>query len=331
MIWEWVSSAEQSLRGTSLATWALLAVAGILGVLLPVALLRTERTFANGLLAALTFAALAVAITTQFKKAPPDPPIAERSPGFTLTSAVPALACIHDMAGEAALGACERVLFGAPDTVAAAVVYASALLNRLTSRDDVAAAGREMTPQLSALRRAVERDRYGIFAYVLASRDNCRPESCGAYAAMTDHRQVAANMNDLIYEGLVSRYAPTWNAAVPPPMPSAQIALSSGRPSTVDFPTAASIPPVNIMSAEPPSGASPNTGSAELPAAAPAGANNALASERSGAREGARKTPGSSRSDNPTSPNSREKRQRGPKQSTSPEAEGPVQLTPADR
>ena len=32
-----------------------------------------------------------------------------------------------------------------------------------------------MTPELQALRRAVERDRYGLMAYVLVVRDHCTP------------------------------------------------------------------------------------------------------------------------------------------------------------
>ena len=34
-----------------------------------------------------------------------------------------------------------------------------------------------LTPELQALRRAVERDRYGLMAYVLMARDHCTPAS----------------------------------------------------------------------------------------------------------------------------------------------------------
>lgn len=316
MTWDWTNSTDQLWRGF-LPPWALLALAGLIGLVLLVTLLRVERTFANGLLAALTLAALAVALASQFRTA--ERTTSDRPAGLALASSVPALACIDDMAGETALTACEKVLFGAPDTVAAAVVYASAQLNRLTALGDAAAANREMTPQLSALRRAIERDRYGIFAYVLASRDNCHPEQCGAYAAMTDHNQVAANMNDLIYEGLVSRYAPSWNA---PPAPSAQAALMVGRPTTIDFPTAASIPPVTIMSAEPPPSASaPPTVSAvapstETPAAQPEAAKRPTARPRSQGSDpsAAAKTRRPAQSQRQSAPPGR--------------AEGPVQLTP---
>lgn len=328
MSWDWISSIEQSLRGWPVSAWGLLAVAGLLGLLLPVVLLRTERSFANGLLAALTFAALAVAVATQLKTGSPDRVAFDRPPGIVSIATAPAIACVDDMAGETALAACEKVLFGAPDTVAAAVHYASIQLSRLTAVGDVAAANREMSPQLFALRRAVERDRYGIFAYVLASRDNCQPEACTAYSAMTDHNQIAANMNDLIYEGLVSRYAPTWNAAGQGPSPAAQAALS-GRPSTIDFPTAASIPPVNIMSAEPPPVAASNATQAAPSAAAPVIANNSPAAETPRESEGAKKSAARARSAGTTSSIGRAKRQPSAKQSAS-EPEGPVQLTPAN-
>lgn len=314
MTWDW-NSTDQLWRAGSLPSWVLLALAGLIGLVLLVTLLRVERTFANGLLAALTLAALAIALASQFRTA--ERTTSDRPAGFTLSAFVPALACVDDMAGETALTACEKVLFGAPDTIAAAVFYAAAQLNRLTALGDAAAANREMTPHLAALRRAVERDRYGIFAYVLASRDNCQPEQCAAYAAMTDHNQVAANMNDLIYEGLVSRYAPSWNAT---PASSAQAALTVGRPTTIDFPTAASIPPVNIMSAEPPPSVAPPAVSAapatETPAAQPE------ASKRSSAR---------SRSQGDPSAAAKARRPaQSPKQSAPPSraAEGPVQLTP---
>ena len=78
-----------------------------------------------------------------------------------------------------------------------------------------------MTPELQALRRAVERDRYGLMAQVLLARDHCTPTECAAFRSLTDSRQIAANMDEHTYDGLVARYAPSWN--VPPPV------LSAGR------------------------------------------------------------------------------------------------------
>lgn len=324
MTLDWTSSTDQLLRATSLPAWALLAVAGLLGLVLFVTLLRTERSVANGLLAALTLAALALALASQLRTASPERSL-ERVSGLALGSSVPALACIDDMAGETALAACEKVLFGAPEIVAAAVLYASSQLHRLTAIGDASAANREMTPQLFALRRAIERDRYGLFAYVLASRDNCQPEQCAAYAAMTDHNQVAANMNDLIYEGLVSRYAPSWNATATT-LPTAQAALTTGKPTSFDFPSAASIPPVTIMSAEPSS--APAT--ATVPSAP---TSNVPATETPITEQDAAKKPAArQRSPTTTSSVAKQKRQQSSqRQFQSREPDGPVQLTPGDR
>ena len=41
-------------------------------------------------------------------------------------------------------------------------------------------ANRNLTPDVEALRRAVERDRYGLMAYVLVARDHCTPQDCRA-------------------------------------------------------------------------------------------------------------------------------------------------------
>ena len=160
------------------------------------------------------------------------------------------------------LAACEKVLFGSADVAAAAVSYAAARITQLTSFGDVASANKNMTPELATLRRSVERDRYGLMAYVLSARDRCQPAQCAAYRSLTDHNQIAANMDERVYEGLILRYSPSWNApATPAPAPAATAALPpslpTGKPTNADFPSAASTPPVNIMTPEPPIAAAP--------------------------------------------------------------------------
>jgi hypothetical protein len=134
--------------------------------------------------------------------------------------------------------------------------YAASQITRVTAFGDAAAASSSMTTEQLAVRRAVERDRYGLMAYVLAVRDHCRASECAAFRALTDHRQLTANMDERTYEGLVSRYALSWNA---PAASAPVVALSpsplSGKPTNADFPSAASTPPVNIMTPEP--GAAP--------------------------------------------------------------------------
>jgi hypothetical protein len=181
---------------------------------------------------------------------------------------------VDDLAGETVLAACEKVLFGSADAAAAAVSYAAARLTRLTSFGDVASANNNMTPELSTLRRSVERDRYGLMAYVLSARDRCQPADCAAYRSLTDHNQVAANMDERVYEGLVLRHSASWNAPVTSAAPAAGAiaalppSLPTGKPTNAEFPSAASTPPVNIMTPEPPLGPA-----APVPRPAPAAAN----------------------------------------------------------
>ena len=74
--------------------------------------------------------------------------------------------------------ACEKALFGSAELAAAAVAYAASQITLLTSLGDVATANKEDGSDLLALRRAVERDRYGLMAYVLMARDRCTPTAC---------------------------------------------------------------------------------------------------------------------------------------------------------
>ena len=175
------------------------------------------------------------------------------------TAPLPQLSCIDELAGDAVLAACEKALFGSAEAVAAAVGYAASQITLLTSLGDVATANKGAGSDLLALRRAVERDRYGLMAYVLTVRDRCTPSACRAFRSLTETRQIASNMEDHVYESLVMRYAASWNApqaaagmiaALPPSVPT-------GKPTNAEFPTAASTPPVNIMTPEPPLGAAP--------------------------------------------------------------------------
>src|SRR5258708_2706177 len=100
---------------------------------------------------------------------------------------------------------------------------------------------------------------------LLAARDHCTAADCPAFRALTDYHQIVVNMDERTYEGLIARYAPMWN--VPPPTaPVAALAPSipTGKPTNAEFPSAASTPPVSIMTPE------PGTSAARAAAAAPA-------------------------------------------------------------
>jgi hypothetical protein len=261
MNWAWPSSLDEIWRSPAFPMWLTLAAAGFFALVLLITLLRAERSVANGALTVITLLAIGIAVAATIRGFGPDATSTARGTQQpqSMTAALPALSCIDDLAGETVLAACEKVLFGSADAAAAAVSYAAARITQLTSFGDVASANKDMTPELSALRRSVERDRYGLIAYVLSVRDRCQPGQCAAYQSLTDHNHIAANMDERIYDGLILRYSASWNA---PATPAAAVAvlppsLPTGKPTNAEFPSAASTPPVNIMTPEPPIAAAP--------------------------------------------------------------------------
>lgn len=266
MNWAWTASLDQLWRSPSFPIWATLIAGVFFGLVLLVTLFRAEKSMANGALAVITLLAIAVAVASGLR-------------GFgggnrTIVASnqsiqqpvllLPALSCLDGLAGENVEAACERALFASADSTAAAVSYTASQITRLTSLGDTVAASKVMTPELSALRRVIERDRYGLAAQVLLTREKCSPTACDMFRSLSNWRRISENMADGAYEGLVGRYAANWTAQPPlapqpsvASIPSAALAgvpgaVSPGRPSTVEFPTAASIPPVNIMGTEPP-------------------------------------------------------------------------------
>jgi hypothetical protein len=235
-----------------------LAAAGFFGIIVLITLLRAEKSVANGALTVITLVAVGIAVAATLRgygAAGGAGPTETPSPP-QVNASLPALSCIDDLAGETVLAACEKVLFGSSESVAAAVSYTSARLGRLTALGDVTAANRNMTPELQALRRSIERDRYGLAAYVLLVRDHCTPSDCAAFGSLTDRNQISANMEERIYDGLVTRYSPSWNAPAPAaaaigPLAGFPPSMPTGRPTNAEFPTAASTPPVSIMNPEP--------------------------------------------------------------------------------
>jgi hypothetical protein len=278
MNWAWASSLDQVWRSPAFPMWLTLAAAGFFGIIVLVTLLRADKSVANGALTVISLLAIGITWATTVRGFGPAAGAGAagqpQSPA-QLTAALPALSCVDDIAGETVLAACEKTLFGSAESTAAAVSYAASRLTRLTALGDVAAANRNMTPELQALRHSIERDRYGLAAYVLLTRDHCTPSDCAAFRALTDHNQIVANMDERVYDGLIVRYAASWNApapvgavaALPSSMPTS---MPTGKPTNAEFPSAASTPPVSIMNPEP----SPGQAAARAAAAA-AAANTA--------------------------------------------------------
>src|SRR5262245_10089751 len=180
-----------------------------------------------------------------------------------------ALGCLDAIAGETVEGACEKALFASPEATAAAVSYVAAQLSLLASARELGRPG-GTNPGMLALRRALEADRFGIVAHVLAVRDGCAPDQCSAFAWLRDTSRINVNLAERPFDARINTYAANRPAAggralastPPSPAPSA----AAKAPNNLYFPSATSIPPVNIMPAEPPPAQRPpqaTTGAAE--------------------------------------------------------------------
>jgi len=179
------------------------------------------------------------------------------------------LACLDDGGGETVENACEKLVFGQAQSAASAVAYMDA---RLTLLADGLAFARKDDPDfaraLAGLRRAIELDRFGVAAHVLATRDGCTAERCAAFALLKDANVIKSNLKAQVYDQYVSRYAADWGktapanvkeapqvpvaAVEPAPLPLAEAPAKAPVSDKYDFPSAASIPPVSIMNPEPP-------------------------------------------------------------------------------
>ncbi len=190
-----------------------------------------------------------------------------------------ALACLDAVAGENVDGACERALFASAATVAAASSYAAARLELLS---DMAAyvkhGGRDIDGALAPLRHSLENDAYGFVAHALAVRDGCTSQNCKALDMLRDPSHVRANLSRQTLDRYLDRYLTVWALQPDGPAPVADAATQSqptyqpGGPGprktvNIDFPTAASIPPVSIMTPEP--GTKPAPAAAAVSAANP--------------------------------------------------------------
>ena len=286
MNWAWVTSLDQLWRSPTFPMWLTLAASGFFGFIVLITLLRAEKSVANGALTVITLLAIGIAATATIRGfGPGQGASAETRSSQSVSAGLPALSCIDDLAGETVLTACEKVLFGSAESTAAALSYAASQITWLTAFGDVAAANANMTPELQMVRRAVERDRYGLMAYVLAARDHCTPSDCAAFRAITDRNQIVANMNERTYEGLIVRYAPSWNmpAVTPAPVVALPPSMPLGKPTNAEFPTAASTPPISIMTPEPGQAttpAAPRPASSSPPSSSPPLTNAPLPSPR---------------------------------------------------
>jgi hypothetical protein len=170
-----------------------------------------------------------------------------------------ALACLDPMAGEGVEDDCEKAVFATAEATAAAVAYVGVQLSLLASANNHARrGGRGNGSDLVNIRRSVEADRFGIVAHVLAVREGCAPDRCAAFAFLQATSRISANLTRRPFEAHLRQHMVNWQTAAPagpvasspPPGPSASAATPK-VPNNLYFPSSASIPPVNIMTAEP--------------------------------------------------------------------------------
>lgn len=198
------------------------------------------------------------------------------------------LACLDAVAGDAVETACEKAVFASPASVATAVSYMTARLALLSDAVDFARRNGGYDSALTTLRLPIESDRYGIVAHVLSVRESCTPLLCDSYVLLRDPDRVQANLRERMFDHFVERYVTEWaraqaaatpvaeapaaytTAAAPPTAPAAPAAAAAAPlASKYDFPSAASIPPVSIMSPEPAAPPEVKAAPATAPAASP--------------------------------------------------------------
>ena len=180
-----------------------------------------------------------------------------------------ALACLGSQAGEAVEAACEKSVFASPESAAAALAFTEARMALLADAQAIAGDDPAFAALIAGVRRAVELDRFGLAAQVLATRDSCTAEDCRAFALVNETTALRANLKARAYDTYVARYAAGWEKheaapAVAEAKPGEEATQPTAAPfsSRYDFPSAASIPPVNIMTAEPPRPAASEAASA---------------------------------------------------------------------
>lgn len=180
------------------------------------------------------------------------------------------LACLDPLAGDAVEGACEKAVFASPESVAVATSYVAAQFMLLADMADYRKhGGADIDRALLPLRRALEADPFGFLAHVLAARDGCTSDNCLALGLLHDPSHVRTNLVARTFEHFVDQHREYWGKT--PDVPVAAVtdapaavqaeANGSGKHKVVvniDFPSAASIPPISIMNPEPKGPATPH-------------------------------------------------------------------------
>jgi hypothetical protein len=170
------------------------------------------------------------------------------------------LACLDPLSGDAVEGACEKAVFASPESVAAATSYVAEQFVLLADMADYRNhGGADIDRALVPLRRALEADPFGFLAHVLMVRDGCTSDNCPGLAVLHDQSHVRTNLIAQTLDRFIDHYREFWGKSPDVPVAAVTDAPSSAEASAVgkhkvvniDFPSAASIPPISIMNPEP--------------------------------------------------------------------------------
>ena len=246
----------------ALPLWAIGAALLVVIALVAVAIARAGSRQAFGFFAQVAASLLLVGVAWLYldrleaqDRAAQRSAIEARLSGLTAQALLPNshLACLDGDAGEAVNESCEKALYGSPEQVAAALTYVGKRIDILRDIAEISNPNDATYARLRGpLARSIEADRYGFVAQVLQGRDGCSPQSCYAFDFVARDR-LAANMSERAYDAKVLLYASGWGEKQPsaPALASSSQPQPSGRTVDINFPSAASIPPVSIMSNEP--------------------------------------------------------------------------------
>jgi membrane protein implicated in regulation of membrane protease activity len=284
---DWLPGLDLTSGTFTLPLWAVGIAAALFVALVVIAVMRSGVTEFGSLIFRIAVIVLLVVFgwtyvsrTSERDRADERRALDQRAADLVGRAIVPgsAIACLEATNNESVEGACERAVFASPETVAAATAYLAARLSLLADAHDyVTRRDQGYESSLSGLRRTIAADRYGLASQVLAARDGCTADACDAFALVYDDKRLRANLKDRLFDVTIARYAVNWPTRTRP-LASGPSSGATGVPAgpNVVFPSAASIPPVSIMSNEPPAPppAPPPPSQAAAPAAAPPAPTN---------------------------------------------------------
>ncbi len=165
-----------------------------------------------------------------------------------------ALACFEAEAGASVAKACELGVFATPQSLSSAVAFVSERLKLIEAAHAFAPSER----LFAAERRAIERDRFGIAAHVLARSYGCTAENCAVFAMLADTGTLKADIAAKPFETLVARYEGVWDKPADERVPMAAVPIAPPEVKPEPAPAAPQLTPPAadaLARAEPPANA----------------------------------------------------------------------------